>query len=310
MIQGGTAVRRPTVFDGHPAVNFLFFALMIGFTMFLNHPVYLLISLAGAVLCLLGLRGWRAVLKIVGWLLPSALVTALINGLFNHAGQTALFRLPDGNAVTLEALLSGASSAVLLAAVMLWFFACSDVITSDQLLYLFGRILPSASLLISMTLRMVPRFSRQLTAIREAQQGMGVSLKRGSLRQRFRNGTAMLSALITWALEDAVETADSMKSRGHGLPGRTAYSQYHMESRDKWLLGGMAVCGLHLLCGVLAGGMRWQWYPVMQSVPADPVVIWLAAVFGGLSLLPVWSMLYAMFDASDSQLSEKGERTI
>lgn len=299
-------MRRPTVFDGHPAVNFLFFALMIGFTMFLNHPVYLLISLTGAVLCLLCLRGLRAVLKICSWLLPSAVVTALINGLFNHAGQTSLFLLPDGNAVTLEALLSGAFSAVLLAAVMLWFFACTDVITSDQLLYLFGRILPSASLLISMTLRMVPRFSRQLAAIREAQQSMGISLKQGSLRQRFRNGTAMLSALITWALEDAVETADSMKSRGHGLPGRTSFSQYRLENRDKWLLGGMSICGFHLFCGVLSGGMDWQWYPVMQSVPGHPLVIWLAVVYVGLSLMPTLSAMGAL----NSRISEKGERTI
>ena len=44
----------------------------------------------------------------------------------------------------------------------------------------------------------------------------------GSLLQRLKNAITILSIMVTWALENAIETADSMKSRGYGLPGRTA----------------------------------------------------------------------------------------
>lgn len=282
---------RTAIFDGHPSVNFLFFSLMIGFTMFFTHPAYLLASLLGAFFCVGCLRGFSAAGKMLLRLLPLAVLTAAINALFNHAGQTMLFRLPDGNMLTLEALLNGASSAVLLAAVILWFAACTDVITSDQLLYLFGRTAPSLGLLLSMTLRFVPRFRKQLAAIREAQQGLGCGIETGSLRKRFQNGAAMLSALITWALENAIETADSMKSRGHGLPGRTSFSIYRLTPRDRAMLGWFAGCGFQLLCGGFAGGMRWQWFPAAGGAQVSAMHIWLLFIFLTLCLTPlVWTL--------------------
>lgn len=282
---------RVPVFDGHPSVNFLFFSLVIGFSMFFTHPAYLLTSLLGAFLCVGCLRGFSAAGKMLLRLLPLAVLTAAINALFNHAGQTMLFRLPDGNMLTLEALLNGASSAMLLAAVILWFAVCTDVITSDQLLYLFGRAAPSLGLLLSMTLRFVPRFRRQLAAIREAQQGLGCGVETGNLRKRFRNASAMLSALVTWALENAVETADSMKSRGHGLPGRTSFSIYRLDARDRAMLWWLADCGFQLLCGAFAGGMQWQWFPSPRGAPVSAMQIWLLLVFGALCLTPsAWAL--------------------
>ena len=64
----------------------------------------------------------------------------------------------------------------------------------------------------------------------------------GSLLQRLRNGVTILSILLTWCLENALETADSMKSRGYGLPGRTAFSIYRLDDRDQaalWWLGAL-----------------------------------------------------------------------
>lgn len=45
--------------------------------------------------------------------------------------------------------------------------------------------------------------------------------------------------LVTWALENAIETSDSMRSRGYGLKGRTAFSIYHFTRKDKYVLGMM-----------------------------------------------------------------------
>ncbi len=49
--------------------------------------------------------------------------------------------------------------------------------------------------------------------------------------------------MVTWSFENAVETADSMKSRGYGLPGRTAFSLYRFSRRDRLLLLWLALCG-------------------------------------------------------------------
>ena len=48
---------------------------------------------------------------------------------------------------------------------------------------------------------------------------MGRDVSEGSLFARIRHGLNMLSILVTWALENAIETSDSMRSRGYGLRG-------------------------------------------------------------------------------------------
>ena len=47
-----------------------------------------------------------------------------------------------------------------------------------------------------------------------------------------KNLLKIFSAMISWALENAIDTADSMKARGYGLPGRTAFSIFIFDKRD------------------------------------------------------------------------------
>lgn len=88
-----------------------------------------------------------------------------------------------------------------------------------------------------MALRFVPRFAAQLKIISNAQKCVGRDISQGNLLTRAKNGLKILSILITWALENAVDTADSMRCRGYGLPGRTAFSNFRLDSRDKASLG-------------------------------------------------------------------------
>ena len=46
----------------------------------------------------------------------------------------------------------------------------------------------------------------------------------------------ILSILVTWILEDSIDTADSMNARGYGLNGRTSFSIYRLDKRDKIIL--------------------------------------------------------------------------
>ena len=148
----------------HPAVTLGFFAAAIGLSMFLMHPVFLMLSVICAGAYLWYLRGARDFVRQVGYLLPVLLFTAMLNPLFNHEGVTVLFCFRNGEPVTLEAVCFGICSAVLMGASILWFNCCSAVFTTDKIIFLFGRIIPSLSLLISMTLRFVPRFKEYLLA--------------------------------------------------------------------------------------------------------------------------------------------------
>lgn len=268
------SARRDAFAGYHPAVNALFFALVLGFSMFLTHPAALAVSLFAAARyagALDGRGAWRSLRRLI---VPLVLLSAAVNPLFSHEGVTILRYLPNGNPLTLESILYGAGAGALLAAVLLWFRACSAVMTADKLVALFGAVAPSLALLLSMALRLVPRFRAQLRQVRDAQRARGRGAAASTRVRRARDGVSAVSILITWALEDAMETADSMKSRGYGLPGRTAYSPCRMEARDWAVLAWLAFCGFYLAAGALAGGLRWRYYPSVRGAGAG---VWSAS---------------------------------
>ena len=123
------------------------------------------------------------------------LMAALINPAFNHEGITILTYLPSGNPLTLESVLYGIAAAMMLAAVITWFSCYTAVMTSDKFIYLFGRIIPALSLVLSMTLRFVPKFKVQLHVVSEAQRCVGRDVSDGSVPQRLRNAVTILSRL-------------------------------------------------------------------------------------------------------------------
>lgn len=94
------------------------------------------------------------------FILPLMLLTAILNPIFNHKGLTVLFYLKR-NPVTLESVAYGAASGVMLGSVLLIFSCFNRIITDDKILYLFGRIIPSLAVVISMALRFVPLFTTQ-----------------------------------------------------------------------------------------------------------------------------------------------------
>jgi len=271
----------------HPIINFIYFALVLAFAMFFMHPVSLLISLCCALVYAIYLNGKKAVRFSLRLVLPMMAMAAIINPAFNHEGATILAYLPSGNPLTLESILYGLASAVMLAGVITWFSCYSAVMTSDKFVYLFGRIIPALSLVLSMTLRFVPKFRAQLHVVSEAQRCVGRDVSGGRTFQRVKNAITILSIMVTWSLENAIETADSMKSRGYGLPGRTAFSIYRFDERDKHALIWLCFCGFYIFAGWMAGGLKWQYFPVMKGTLAGVFPVSFQLVYLALCLTPV-----------------------
>ena len=96
----------------------------------------------------------------------------------------------------------------------------------------------------------------------------------------------VFSILVTWSLENAIETADSMKSRGYGLPGRTAFSIYRLDSRDRAMLGWLSFCGVYLLSGWAVGGMDFRFYPTLRASQWSPWTVSFLLVYLALCLTP------------------------
>ena len=100
----------------HPVVNFIFFVAALGLTMFIQQPVYLLISLISGCAYLLYLQGKKGFFRQVGYLAPILVMMAIMNPMFNHEGVTVLWYLPNDNPITLEAICFGLASAVMMGA--------------------------------------------------------------------------------------------------------------------------------------------------------------------------------------------------
>ena len=281
-------VRRDAFSTYHPLVGFLYFALVLVCAMVLMHPLCLCVSLLSALWYDVQLHGGKAVRFGLRWLLPMMVLAAVLNPAFSHEGATILTYLPSGNPLTRESILYGFAAAAMLAAVVEWFRCYTAVMTSDKFVYLFGRIIPSLSLVLSMALRFVPKCKAQLQTIRAAQRCVGQDVSRGGVIVRMRGGIRILSILITWSLENAIETADSMKSRGYGLPGRTAFSIYRFDRRDRLALLWLALCCAVIFSGALCGAFGWRYFPTLRGAELTPVSIACQLCLSALYLTPVY----------------------
>jgi energy-coupling factor transport system permease protein len=265
----------------------LYFALVIVFAMVFMHPVCLVLSFACAFSYAVYLNGRRALTFALAGMLPMLLTAALINPAFNHRGGTILGYLSSGNPLTLESLVYGAAAALMLVTVVSWFSCYHAVMTSDKFVYLFGRIIPALSLALSMALRFVPRFRAQIKVVARAQACLGRGVARGGPLRRARHGFRILSIMVTWALENAIETADSMKSRGYGLPGRTAFSLYRFDGRDLRALLFLAAAGAYIIAGAAAGGLYFRYFPTLRGAWGGGHTLSLFAVYLAFGATPL-----------------------
>ena len=287
---------RPDAFSTHhPAVTLTFFVGVIVLCVLVQQPIVQAVGLMGAVLYYLCLRGRNAWRLLVAMALALVMLAA-INPLFNTLGDTVLFTYLGTRPYTLEALAYGASTATMFVSVMLWFACYAQVMSTDKFTYLFGRRAPALTLVLTMTLRLVPSYARKARQISTARRCVGLSMTQGSVRERARDGASLLSALTSWALEGAVTTADSMRSRGYGTKGggdfstpalrasarndggqalRSAwhdsgrYLQCRFRMRDALLLVLMLVCIL-VTCAALASGALSASYVPAIDIPALP----------------------------------------
>jgi len=274
--------------DYHPVINLLYFGLVIAFSLTIIHPLGQGISIVCAIVYAVSVNGRSSVIFLLKYCLPMVLFTAFINPAFNHEGTTILLYFSSGNALTLESILYGVSAGTMLVTLLLWFASFERVMTTDKYIYLFGKIVPALSLIISMSLRFVPRFKAQMEMVSEAQRSIGRDVSTGSLWNRTKTAVVIVSIMITWALENGIETADSMKSRGYGLKGRTAFSIYRFDERDKYILIWLLFCGLFLLAGVMLYAFGFRFFPNIRYAGLDETTLPFYLVYLALCSTPIF----------------------
>ncbi|MDO4436472.1 MAG: energy-coupling factor transporter transmembrane component T [Coriobacteriaceae bacterium] len=257
-------------------------AATLGFTMVALHPVLVALSLAGALLYGAVSRGWRAVLGGLRWQLPLVVLVALVNPLFVREGSTEIARLFD-QPVYAESLAFGLTMAGMFIASVTWLQLGEQILPYDKVLALLGKRLPVLGLMVSMTMRLVPRFVRQGRQIASVHD---VAVPGEGARRRLRQS----SVLMGWALEDSLETADAMRARGwNACPRRTTYARYRFAARDAWWLVGLGAAAVAIGAAVWRQLTGFAFYPVVTFGPALD-----AAGLAGYVLFAGWMVLPAV----------------
>lgn len=259
----------------HPAVNFLFFLVVLLFGVVIMHPAFLLVGLLGSICYHLLLHGQRGLKRLL-LMLPFFIGVTLLNPLVNRQGSTVLFRI-FGNPYTLEALAYGAALGGMFLTMVLWFSCYSRVMTGDKFTSLFGNLLPSLSLLLVMVFRLVPSLLRKGRQITGARSSLGKDLTDR------REAVTVLGCLTTWALEGSITTADSMRSRGYGTARRTSFAIYRMTTRDYLLMGTVFTLCMGLLVCMSRGCTAASFTPDWVLAPPSPPAL---TLYGALVLIP------------------------
>ncbi len=268
----------------HPIVLVIYFLALLGICMFTVNPIFLLLALLGAI-CVGGMgKTFFSICKTLAIGFAFCLLVAAINPLFSQNGATELFFLLE-RAVTLESVVSGGVIALMLFVSLSWFSILQRVITEDKLLYLFGRIAPRLTALISAALRFIPRFRAQHKKIHTASKGLGL-MRDTTLPERMQSSGREISVLVSWSLEQAVVAGSSMQARGYGLKGRSRFSLFRFTSRDLALLIILILTIAVCLPGFISGAANVTFYPKMVF---PPQTIWVNISyfgFGFFSMLP------------------------
>jgi energy-coupling factor transport system permease protein len=133
----------------------------------------------------------------------------------------------------------------------------------------------------------VPRYTAQIKVISNAQKCIGRDVSQGSMLKRAQNGIKILSIMTTWALESAIETADSMKSRGYGLPNRTSFSLFRFDNRDKMIFAIIIGLIVIVLVGAVTGQNKMRFFPSIKSASITPFSVMVYTAYFLLCMLPV-----------------------
>ena len=265
----------------HPAVSFAFLASALALSMACLHPVFTALSLAGALACSCVCRGGRATLLSLRWVVPLCLVVAAANPFFVASGSTELFRIGQ-RAIYAEALAYGLCSGGMFASVFLWFSSYSACMDSENSLALFGNVLPTRTLMVSQVLRLVPQFVSRGRAIADVQDCVSAAAPRGK-RDEAHGRMRVVSVLMGWGMEDALERSDAMRARGYDCGARrTTYARFRFGASDAVALAVIAILALVSAVCAWRALVGFTFYPAIAAIAP----FWLYIPYALLMLFP------------------------
>jgi len=208
------------------------------------------------------------------YLKMGALVSALpvaVNLLAVHMGATTLLTIPRrievlgvgvptlilGGPLTLESAVFAASSALLVANMVIAFQTFTRNVPPESLLKVTPDKMAALGLTLAVALRFIPDVLRDHRSIRDAQASRGVRFDEGNVPERIRSSAAVITPTAITSLERGFALAESMAARGYG-GARSAYGRQRWGMGEAWKAAAL-VTGIVLTAYAAYTGRLHYW---------------------------------------------------
>ncbi|NLZ71286.1 MAG: energy-coupling factor transporter transmembrane protein EcfT [Clostridiaceae bacterium] len=247
-------------YDYHPKVRLIYFSTILIISMLTINPIWVSLTFIFSSIALIDLYDFKFYLKRLFSMLPILILLILMNTIFNSRGLTVLFHLVEGKPITLEALLYSFFSGLALISILLWFHTWNNFIKSDEILEIFGQKLPTIGLMLSMILKYIPDTVKEANAITLNQKAL-LGEEKLKKQDRIKLSISLFSILLSVSMENALQTADSMQSKGYPSENRKTYVKNQFNSKDRFLsIIFVSLFLLHIIT-LIFGGSKFAYYP-------------------------------------------------
>jgi energy-coupling factor transport system permease protein len=142
-------------------------------------------------------------------------ISAVLNGLTIHMGDTVLFTVPGalplvGGAVTLESMVYGAINGLMLTTILSIFATLNTAVSPREWMRFAPRVYHSVAMTTSIALGFAPQLGRRLRDVRDAQA------IRGHRVRGVRDWLPLWMPLLMGSLEQSMQVSEAMVARGFG----------------------------------------------------------------------------------------------
>lgn len=238
-----------------------------------TNPAYKALVLAATLSALaagVGFKRLRALLAAVGVV---ALITVFLNFVSAHLGSTVLFQLPVaipalGGQYTVEALVFGVSSALTISAAILAAAPFSLLLEPHEVMDALPAALSRTGAAIAASLNLVPSISASFVEVSEAQR------LRGWRPRGPRSWAEVVVPVVLTSVENSIQLAESMESRGFGSGPRTTFEGPKLKPADLILIAASALAvAMFVSARILGQAPDWYAYPTLTLPSIDPLSI-------------------------------------
>ena len=242
--------------QSHPLVLFSYITSMLLLMIIQSHYVVITAGFISLVLVCFKSNVTRFK-KSIKYLLVLLFLITVTNPIFVSEGMDVLYQ-NNYFTITKQALIYGFFFVLLIVSMLLVVSLAKEYMNDSQIIYLFGSILPTLGLVISMCFNLISRLKNQYQKIKEANLLI-------PYKNKIKKQYQLIVMLITYAFESSLEMINSMNARGYGQGHRSSFHLYRFKKDDLLKLLIIIVLDLVIIFGYVNYYDSFYYYPMIQN---------------------------------------------